>query len=380
MKKIVPAIGLTLALTTGMYLLLRILNFSQNTSFGKKIYEINKDQNEFEETEISQTLQHVARELSDLELIKETTETPEIYKTRYYDAGKITSGDYADYYKIIAIKESPNLNEPFIATFATTKSNEYVINKSNFDNYRNLTKPFFKIDLDKVKGFIEALLGHPLIIQLDDTWELRRGELNTELVDTKQKDEDGNSIFHTVVATDLSKYYKLTNVKEEFEIYGKAITTEFLAVDRYGISYRYSLVFKNKESLTLSSADLKKTNGSVLLYKKYSIALPSACVKKQHTPVAQSLTEEQIEEIAELGNIPVYTIKDPNHDYNKQSYNVKITTQWYGDDESFMEANSRERPDFETYVKQNPILVIKDPWGRDLLLGENDFRLMENCN
>jgi hypothetical protein len=70
--------------------------------------------------------------------------------------------------------------------------------------------------------------------------------------------------------------------------------------------------------------------------------------------------------------VQLYTFKNPNDSINEDEYKQKITfAVSLGSPRSTTASTT-----FEQYVKQNPVLIFEDPWGRWIGIGEIDYPIV----
>lgn len=113
------------------------------------------------------------------------------------------------------------------------------------------------------------------------------------------------------------------------------------------------------------------------LYNTYDHAFPFACGIDQNTYVLKNVTDTDFTQIGTENNIPIFTLTDSKHDLYTLEYDFKVKA--FPDDQSFAQMNKTSRPALGDYVVKNPLVFLKDPWGRWIVLGEYDYQLMGGC-
>ncbi|MGD0576925.1 MAG: hypothetical protein ABSA74_02535, partial [Candidatus Staskawiczbacteria bacterium] len=69
----------------------------------------------------------------------------------------------------------------------------------------------------------------------------------------------------------------------------------------------------------------------------------------------------------------IYIPKDQNSQLNQDQFSSKI-----GDDYN-QYVSTDPKPTFQQYMVKNPVIIVKDPWGRFLMLGEEHYNVVGGC-
>ena len=131
------------------------------------------------------------------------------------------------------------------------------------------------------------------------------------------------------------------------------------------------------------------------LYKTYGTPFPGACGIGGGSLEENALAKEQ--DLQVIGKTtsgsPVYIPVLADSQFIKLGFSKKIAsiTDMYSDsslsaldkktraEKEFSDLNNLPIPSFEKYRDKNPILFLKDPWGRFVAVGEWDYKLMGGC-
>jgi hypothetical protein len=134
-------------------------------------------------------------------------------------------------------------------------------------------------------------------------------------------------------------------------------------------------------SLGFSSSQLNK-QANLKFFNNYETAIPGGCAFTHNTRVV-NVSDNDLEQIGTLGNMPVYRLKDTNHPLYTLAYNNKLYyySQEYSQDSTMWDQINKgmHKPTREEYVSQNPLLFVKDSWNQWVALGEFDIKLPGGC-
>ncbi|OGC60534.1 hypothetical protein A3K34_01780 [candidate division WWE3 bacterium RIFOXYC1_FULL_40_10] len=349
-----------------------------SNQYTKGVYEIQNPKETQDQNETQKQLSAKAREISNIDLLIGNGEI------RYYDGGEVTNGPLEGYKKIIGIVDSKGSGTSIVVTFVTTNNTDFIVNEK--DRGLKIFNPSRKI------SFTTTELQHPGIILLDDTWSLVRQQISTQFVFIGENSQLGI----TVPSADLSTLEYLGKIGSEFDLYASKDDTSFVVVDKFDVAYNYSLAFtKNvayiEDSYIEKSSDILLRISStvisknpeltpVILFNFYGIALPTECSKLPKTKVGANIPDDKLIPLGTIENSTVYKIADTEDEYNKEAFTIKVLSPLIENDQHFEQMNNMKRPSYEQYYSRIPIIVIKDTWNRNILLGEQDFKLAEKCN
>ena len=159
----------------------------------------------------------------------------------------------------------------------------------------------------------------------------------------------------------------------------KQIDTELGEAPAYPNEKIYNLSFDTSKF---------KITSPIQTFKSYSTAFPGGCGVIGSLTVKE-LPNSEITQVGTIQNLPLYKIKDSSNQLYKDQYKAKITSQITSLDENgkeiakpenFATLNSGAKmPTFEEYVKQNPLLLFRDPFNRMVIAGEWDYQLQGGC-
>ena len=126
----------------------------------------------------------------------------------------------------------------------------------------------------------------------------------------------------------------------------------------------------------LSSQVTNQTNQN--FFKDYESAIPDACAGNLNSRVI-NVSAADLEQVGTVYGLPLYRLKDANHPLYTLAFNNKLA--YYDQDPTaWNDVNKGTiKPTFSEYVSSNPLLFIKDYWGRFVVLGEYDIKLPGGC-
>jgi hypothetical protein len=112
-------------------------------------------------------------------------------------------------------------------------------------------------------------------------------------------------------------------------------------------------------------------------YKSYDTPFLSGCGFGENARVVQDITESDLALIGKLDSHDIYELKDPNHKLNWLGWQSKIASV---PDSMWSEVNENSaKPTYENYLKKHPLIFLKDPWDRWIVIGEHDYLLPGGC-
>jgi len=356
----------------------------------------------------------------------------------YYSAGVYLTGKYAGYTRYVSVSQS-GPGGPSAKIFASKDGKTFILdgepvdlNSYKSDDYNN---PVYSMDKTKVTAIDHLDSEHAAVIQLDTHYALSRDNIVSQVIPTGNKDKDGNQIDSYIIVTDFSGYPSLksplssltllaqnstqdiayaelgspTPTSQPSDPYIAGMTTVY-ALDSTGLAYSYTLAnplkaqdypqqlsqynkdmlaFQTKKTtvspdypkqpdLSLTKQDIQ-TDQSV--YNSYNVALPGSCANGGDTLVTKNIQDSDLVKIGTSADGDIYVLKDKNHPLYQAQYQAKITSI---SDRSLSEFQSVNKttanpPTYTEYVNQNPLIFIKDYWGRWVMLGEFDYQLEGGC-
>lgn len=172
-------------------------------------------------------------------------------------------------------------------------------------------------------------------------------------------------------ATDVDSYIKSSPVREQQNIEYKKQIALYNAkkLSEYPTSPKWA-VFPGLR-LTKSASGIQGD-----YYSTYDSAFPGACGGTQSTYVVESLADTDLVSVTSNTEFPLFTLKDPSHPLNKLAYETKTDQ----GEESFKSVNdNKSMPTLADYVAKHPLIFLKDAWGRWVVMGEYDLKLMGGC-
>jgi hypothetical protein len=380
----------------------------QNNLFTGKLTKLSQDLVLFKQTE-------------DMKLNNIST------RTTYYSAGVFVSGKLAGYTRIIAPAPQEAM-EPPIYTLATKDFRTFVLDDPDNattsypeDAYQN---PYSMLDKSKIVSTATLDSYQPQVISLNNDFSLFRDDfLVTQSFDSSNSGtflQTDFSAFQTLASPDknLTMYFQSNTSPNSKYILGD---TKVVVVDSTGLPVIYSLTtpkgissykinkdeydaalqkydndtdkYSKKEISTppvypsnfpfpphlgFSGSDISNSTG-LIFYKDYETAFPGACAEDLDTRVV-NVNDSDLEQIGTVNNFPLFGLKDQNSELNALQYHSKLDS-WAGDSADFKTMNPgiTEPTSVSDYSKDNPLLFIKDYWGRWIAFGEWDIKLVGGC-
>lgn len=355
----------------------------------------------------------------------------------YYEAGKFTEGELKDYFRVIAIKP-PQMGSPLGFILATKDYQSYILDdpdnkttKYPEDDWQN---PYSLLDKNRIVSTKTFETEQPPKIDLNQSFSLYAEEFPTENVQTGSVDKNGNKIYETLLTTNFSSYQKLTSPFNSLTIYFKPYETntatlkqkyllgetEVIVVDSVGLPIAYSLTtpgniksytdklaqyniaeknyqdqlkkYQAKQiteypqspsyvyppNMGFTGSQIASSQNSWKFYNNYQTIIPGACATALNSSIV-NVTDSDLEQIGSVYNLPLYHLKNPNHSLytlafnNKMDYFTQDPTAWDGVNKGV------KKPTLAEYINTNPLLFVKDYWGRFVGLGEFDIKLPGGC-
>ncbi len=208
------------------------------------------------------------------------------------------------------------------------------------------------------------------------------GEYFDSLTNVRVMDKTGLVyIYDLTTKEDLQRYFR---EKKQYDVDHKKYENEYedyLAKIKQGINSDELSYPQSPDQVQVPSLSFANTNASYNmeedLFDSYKTAFPAACGVGNVTYAIKNINEDDLMRIGtnEMGD--VWKLKDPDHPLLKLAYKIKVEDAY---DDWFLEINNMERkPTFEEYVAQNPLLIIKDHWGRYVVVGEWDYIMEGGC-
>jgi hypothetical protein len=353
----------------------------------------------------------------------------------YYSAGQFATGDLKGYTRIIATEPQNGPGSPIIYTLATKDFKMYVLDDPDNattsypdDAYQN---PYSNLDKSKIASIATFDTNQPQSISLNDRFSLYRNGFLTTEVESNTKDGNGYPFQNTMIQTDFSSLQKLTSPNNNLTMYfqnekdsnNKYIlgNTTVVVVDPTGLPIVYSLAspkaisdyeaqlkvyntawekyqyevdeYKQKKissspqppninisfsPLGFGASDILNSTG-LTFYKDYEVAFPDECAQSMD-PRVVNVSDSDLEQIGTVNGFALYRPKDQNGDLNTLQYHVKMD-EWASDPTDFANSNPgmTEPTNVSDYSKDNPLLFVKDYWGRWIAFGEWDIKLIGGC-
>jgi hypothetical protein len=307
---------------------------------------------------------------------------------------------------------------------ATKDFKTYVLNDPNSNTTKypetDYNNPYSNLDKSKIASTATFDTDQATSIVLNSIFSLYQDNLLTSQSDSSLKDKYNQSISETDLVTNFSSFQTLSSPNKNLMIYFQSETnpnnkyvlgdTKVIVVDSTGLPIGYSLTtpqavsiyqvkeqqyvsdlqkYTNKETTTyptwlflphlgFSGSDISNSTG-LTFYKDYETAFPGACAEDLDTKVV-NVNDSDLQQIGTVSGLAVFGLKDSGSELNSLQYHSKMDG-WASDPTDFASANPgiTEPASVSDYAKNNPLLFIKDYWGRWIALGEWDINLPGGC-
>ena len=191
------------------------------------------------------------------------------------------------------------------------------------------------------------------------------------------------TLVHGVDSTGLTYSYVLSTEKEV-----GAFVQNAPSVEQENIAYKKQAALFNEKKLkeypeypkTAPFPGLRFIKSDVGLatdyYNTYDAAFPGACGGAQSTFVVDTIKDVDLEPVTSNSDYPLFTLKDTKNPLYELAYQTKTEQ----GEESFKPINdNKSMPSLNEYISKNPLLFFKDAWGRWVVVGEYDLKLMGGC-
>lgn len=141
----------------------------------------------------------------------------------------------------------------------------------------------------------------------------------------------------------------------------------------------------NTPSLNFESRDLTDVVESPFnSYERYEHAFPRECAHDPNTFIVKNIKETDLKNIGKISGIDVYTFSNQNHPLQKLAYQRKVNN--YNEfiknmrkNENPEEYKEYKLPSYDIYAKSNPLVFMKDYWGRWAVLEEPNYNVTGGC-
>lgn len=313
----------------------------------------------------------------------------------YYDAGIISSGQYAGYQLILGARSAESMTGYFIAIFATNDYKSYLLDKNSMSFPLDLNLEESGIENKKVIGFADLNFKQPKIIelgdfilirQLIDLYEINPGDLAIE------SDIPGVRLYYESVPS-INSSGREEGEKTSGQKLLESATNQFLSARTYilaqddsGLIFTYLITSKESYERSKSTEEPYVSYGDFIvdseiasiipLYKTYGTLLPGGCGATDSTYIVKNISDTDLIKIGTTkSGANLYALKEKNHLLNQAEYYNKVIQS----EDFFEELNKIVVPNYDEYVSKNPVLLLKDPWGNWLALGEVEYLIPGGC-
>lgn len=325
--------------------------------------------------------------------------------TNYFEAGEFISGKYKGYKRIIAIRADAGYKlEPSPYVFATKDYKEYIYNKD--------TGVDRSVMLNSVKITEKDILDTEAIdeIPVDDQFVLIKepiGMMQDTIAIDSDPDKTGGISMKSILKTNFeekdrlkSNYTNLNYYESPIDIYFGGTPNEIhskyfsrisevIVTDSTGVGYRYFVA--RKDTVAKNRADLEEkkwtylglsflkneTNIQTSIFDKYLSFNQGCMMPKQYSFIA-NVQDGDLEKIGEITNnhIAIYILKDKQSQVISNSYSSRFSP---GREMLIGKEEELTKPSQQEYLSKNPLIFIKDPWGRYILMQEYDYHYTIPC-
>lgn len=367
----------------------------------------------------------------DLKLLKDDPNLGHNNEAVYYETGTINEGKYKDYKRVMLVSPPMEMGLVSFYTFATKDYNSFVFDGEpkdavDFpaDNYNN---PYSFLEKSRVTAIDHLPLSHPEMLELNDSFALLRDDPVTYSSFTVNAKDPTVYDSRTLLVTDFSQHQKLASLNQPFQVYAAKNPEEFPGypmewinnsdqdrpsklgqsadvnvLDSTGMAYNYHLVFK-KDALAYLAAkqqyDIEYRNYLLApvptfgpaalpvpvlqfntaslqnvqenLYQKYGQPFAHGLSHFVNNNLVKNIAPEDLTKIAKFRSTDIYKLGNAN-DLVRYFFQQKIGDV---DTEFFKSMNHTEKPTLEEYAATLPLVFIKDPWGRVVVLQESTYEI-----
>lgn len=364
----------------------------------------------------------------DLKLFKETEDmklNDRLGGFAYYSAGQFTGGDLRGYTRIIATSPQNGPGVPPVYILATKDFNSYILDdpegltKLPDNDYQN---PYSYLDETKVGSTAQFETDQPTTISLNNKFSLYMDSFLTASVPGTSKDKFDQVIYETILKTDFSALQKLASPNMNLSFYfekpdkpaNKYVLsdTKVIVVDSTGLPKVYSITtpkdansypaikqkydedtriaqaehssnfptYPNPPHLGFASSDISGVS-TTSFYTDYETAFPGACAFDLDSRVV-NVQDSDLKQIGSAKGLDVFALKDASSELNTLQFDSKMS--YYKDGGlgmTFEDVNKgvNKPSGVSDYASKNPLLFVKDYWGRWIALGEWDIKLPGGC-
>jgi len=345
-------------------------------------------------------------------------------EVQYYEAGSYTSGPYSGYTRIMALIQQRVMGEPIAHFFLTNDYSSFIFVDSSspasgYSHEGMYQYLMFDAKPEKIMRGEGIESDLPDILIVNDTYALYKDsivmEQNPEDLGIENEYDrrripktsfsgytriDSRGSFLKLYAKPTEKLQSSPNSRytnEEIAMHNNILrdSTGVIAVDATGLAYTYHLsrlmsvrarpdsdaIPKDRTSyvhgasyyLTIKQDELHTDEP---LYSTYDNALPHYCATNPDLHIVSDMDENRLRKIGTTDDgVNAYVLKNSNDPLYHLQYVSKQEDQIYS-----KEADKYvDFPPFETYKKKTPLMFIKDPWERWILMAEFDWGRAYGC-
>jgi len=246
---------------------------------------------------------------------------------------------------------------------------------TNFSSYQKLTSPFNNLTI-YFKPYEQNNTYYNQLSQTEkEKFQLRQKYLlgDTEVIVV---DSVGLPVAYSLTTPGNVKTYN--NKQAQYEIAWNNYQDQLKKFQNKEISqYPQSPDYVYLPTLGFGSSQIKN-QGNLNFFNNYETAIPGACATSQNSRVI-NVSDNDLEQIGSVSNLPLYRLKDTNHPLYKLAYDNKL--EYYNQDPTSWDQVNKgmQKPTMEQYVSQNPLLFVKNYWQQWVALGEYDIKLPGGC-
>lgn len=246
---------------------------------------------------------------------------------------------------------------------------------TDFSAYQKLSSPF-----DNLSVYFRPYEGGATYAN-----QLSQGE--KEKADLKQKYLAGEAEVVVVDSVGLPILYSLTtpgNIRTykeklaQFEVALKNYEDQLKKFEDKQISqYPKAPDYVYPPNLGFSRSQIS-SQANLSFYNDYGPAVPGACALTLNSWVVK-VADVDLEQVGTVSGLPFYRLKDKSSGFYTLAYKNKLD--YYDQEPAAWDQVNKgiKKPTLDEYVSANPLLFIKDYWGRWVALGEFDIKLPGGC-
>jgi hypothetical protein len=307
-------------------------------------------------------------------------------------AGEIQAGQYAGWNRVVVRISVDGPDREIIYFLITKDYKKFILDISNLSWTHSAISNIFSQEKNRVLAFnLETVtgttslpygyaksfeVGNFILRQVYSSWDKPVPEHTLKNILPGYKlwsDKTSNEI-----ATSTRFFQMYSGLTDEYSPERSVVLLD----NGSGVLYRYILTPKSERDESGNESSAIKNGidfaSSTNAYPSYlELWRPYGCGAYGHSYTFAPNLEKELELFTvTTKGLRLYKLGDANHPILKAAYEQKITEM----PKDMQEWNLRNgKPTYEAYTKKHPVLFVKDPWGRWLALGEQQYSWSDGC-